>query len=92
MSLSITPEQREAAQAQAGVPLRLIDEQNQQTFYLVDEASLLHMQAISNDKDLESQNRLRAMIQEGIDSPGIPAEQATAHIRQFARKLSQGNK
>ena len=90
MSVSITSEQRAAFQAQAGAPLRLVDEQNQQAFYLIDEASLLHMQAISNEKGAESENRLRALIQEGIDSPGIPADQAAARLRQFAQKLVQG--
>lgn len=90
MNLSITSEQRDAFQAQAGAPLRLVDEQNQQAFYLIDEASLLHMRAISNQKGAESENRLRALIQEGIDSPGIQADQAAARLRQFAQKLVQG--
>jgi hypothetical protein len=90
MNVSITSEQRDAFQAQAGAPLRLIDEQNQQAFYLIDEASLLHMRAISNDRASESETRLRALIQEGIDSPGIPAGQAAARLRQFAQKLVQG--
>lgn len=90
MNLSITSEQRNAFQAQAGAPLRLVDEQNQQAFYLIDEASLLHMRAISREKSAESDIRLRALIQEGIDSPGIPADQAAARLRQFAQKLVQG--
>ena len=48
------------------------------------------MRAISNEKGAESENRLRALIQEGIDSPGIPADQAAARLRQFAQKLVQG--
>lgn len=92
MSLSLTPEQRDAFQAQAGVPLRLIDEQNHQAFYLLDEASLLHMQAIAKELTMESQDRLRALIQEGIDSPGIPAEEAATRLRQFAQNLAQDRK
>ncbi len=90
MSISVTPEQRDAFQAQAGAPLRLVDEQNQQAFYLIDEASLLHMRAISNEKGAESENRLRALIQDGVDSPGIPADQAAIRLRQSAQKLLQG--
>lgn len=90
MNVSITSEQRDAFQAQAGAPLRLVDEQNQQAFYLIDEASLLHMRAVSNEKAVESENRLRGLIQEGVDSPGIPADQAAARLRQFAQKLVQG--
>lgn len=90
MSISITPEQRDALQAQAGAPLRLFDEQNQQTFYLVNESSLLHLQAMAEEKDAESLRRLRLLIQEGIDSPGVPADMAASRLRQFAQQLVQG--
>lgn len=90
MEIAITPELRDAVQAAAGAPIRLVDQTNQQAFYLVDEASLLHMRTISHERGAESENRLRALIQEGVDSPGIPAEQAATHLRQFAQNLVQG--
>lgn len=90
MSISITAEQRDALLAAAGVPLRLIDEQNHAAFYLVEEASLLHLQAVADDKEEESLNRLRSLIQEGIDSPGVPASKAEMRLRALARQLAQG--
>jgi hypothetical protein len=76
----------------AGKPLRLVDPQSKTAFYLVDEASLLHMQSLSEAKSEESLNRLRQLIQDGIDSVGISEADAAARLRQYALRCVQGSK
>jgi len=39
-------------------------------------------------QDEQSHQRLKELIQEGIDSPGVPAEEAHERIRQMAREAA----
>ena len=73
MAAKLTDEMRNEIAAYPGQPVTVIDEQGQKVYYLVEENAPL----------------LRALIQEGIDSPKVPAEDAHARLRQRASELSQ---
>lgn len=73
MAARITDEMRNEIAARPGEPVTVIDEQGKKVYYLVEENTPL----------------LRALIQEGIDSPEIPAEEAFSELRNRAVEISQ---
>jgi hypothetical protein len=56
---------------------------------LVDEASLWHMRAVSKQAEGDSEQRLKGLIDEGINSPDVSQADAVARVRGFAEKLAQ---
>jgi DNA-binding LacI/PurR family transcriptional regulator len=77
MALKMTSEQRDELIASHGQPVPVVDEQDQQIYYLV-AADYLHA----------SQEQLRALIEEGIASRRIPADEAEDHLRRYAEQLA----
>ena len=74
MAADITDEMRNEIAAHPGEPVPIIDRQSQKVYYLVEENTPL----------------LKALIQEGIASPEVSAEEAFAQLRQRAAEISQG--
>lgn len=68
-------------QANPGQPLPILDDASQQRFYLLDESAFLHLQGLANDTERACHDQLQRLILEGIDSPGVPAEEAFARLR-----------
>lgn len=74
MAANITDEIRNEIAAHPGEPVPIIDKQCQKVYYLIEENTPI----------------LKALIEEGIASPEVPAEEAFAHLRQRAAEISQG--
>lgn len=89
MTTRLTPEQRAAIEAHRYVALE--DEQSHERFYLVPEASFLHLQGLAEEEDRACQDRLRQLIREGIDSPDVPATDAFNRLRHLASELAREN-
>jgi hypothetical protein len=78
MQVPLSPQQRDAIAANPGEPLAVVDEFGNAGYYLVPAPAFLH--------------QLRLLIQEGIDSPGVPADDAFERLRRFADALAAGNR
>ena len=76
MAFKITQQQLDALNASHGEPVPLEDEEGRKDYYLVG-ASYLHT----------SREQLKALIQEGINSNHVPAEQAERDLRRYADRL-----
>ncbi len=85
MTTNITQEQQAALIANSGHAVPMLNEQGDVVSYMVDVSSFVHLQGLSKEQDEQCQQRLKALIQEGIDSPEVPAEEAHDRIRQMAR-------
>jgi hypothetical protein len=72
----ITRQQREDLHASHGQPVPVEDDEGHKVYYLV-EADYLHT----------SREQLQAQIQEGIDAPHVPAEEAEDGLRRYAARL-----
>jgi hypothetical protein len=77
MASKITQEQREELNASHGQPVPVEDEEGHKVYYLVD-GDYLHT----------SHEQLKALIQEGINSPHVSAEEAEAELRRYADRLA----
>ena len=86
MASKLTNEQREELAANPHQAIPIVDEQSGSTYYLVGEDFLLG----TGERDEKSRERLRELIQEGIDAPHVSREAGDARIRakiqQFADK------
>jgi hypothetical protein len=91
MGIKLSDELRQALETAADQPLSIEDEQSRRKYYLVDEESFLHLKGLQAEHNRECQERLRRLIDEGIESPGIPATEAFARLRTFAEGLSQSS-
>lgn len=89
MDIGLTPQQIEALRAHPGQPLSMVDESSSERFFLLSEPAFLHLQGLAGETGSESHRRLKQLIQEGIDSPAIPADEALARLREVANKLAQ---
>ena len=78
MASKITKQQREDLKASNGQPVPVEDDEAHKVYFLVD-ADYLHT----------SHERLKALIQEGIEAIPIPAEQAEAELRRYADQLAR---
>jgi hypothetical protein len=76
MATKITKQQRDELLASHGQPVPVEDDDGRKVYYLVD-ADYLHT----------SHHRLKALIQEGIDSIHRPAEEVEEELRQYADRL-----
>ena len=74
MAADITDEMRNEIAAHPGEPVPIIDRQSNEVYNLVGENTPL----------------LKALIQAGIASPKVSAEETFAQMRQRAAELSQG--
>jgi hypothetical protein len=91
MIAKLSEEQRQALQDSPGRPVPIKDERTQKTYYLVEEASYVHLQSLQSDHSRQCHERLRLLIQDGINSPGIPADEAFDRLRTLADQLAQGD-
>jgi len=89
MNIRLSEEQRHALQASADQPLPVEDEQSRKVYYLLNEEAFLHLQGLQSEHEHECQERLRGLIDEGIRSPGVPADEAFARLRAVADELTR---
>jgi hypothetical protein len=80
MASKITKQQREDLNASNGQPVPVEDDEGNKVYYIV-EADYLHT----------SHEQLKALIQEGINSKHVPAEEAEAELRRYADRLASKN-
>jgi hypothetical protein len=79
---------RDEIAAHPGKAVPVVDDQANKVYFLVEEASLLHMQGLAAEQDEESQRRLKALIQEGIDVDHVSGEEGEAAIRRIVQTYS----
>ncbi len=89
MATKITPEQQAVLQANSGQAVPMLDDRGNIVSYMVDVSSFVQLQGLSKEQDEQSLQKLKALIQDGIDSPGVPAEEAHERIRQMACDAAQ---
>jgi hypothetical protein len=89
MSVKLSDEQRQALESSSGQPLPVQDEQSHSVYYLLNEEAFLHLQSLNAAHDDRCKVRLRELIDEGIQSPGVPANEAFARLRAWAEELSR---
>jgi hypothetical protein len=91
MNVKLSDEQRDALAAGSEHPLTVEDEQSRKVYYLLNEESFLHLQGLQTEHERECQERLRQLIDEGIQSAGVPADAAFARLREQADEFSRTN-
>ena len=89
MVAKLTDEQRHALAARSDRVLPIEDEQSRRVYYLLNEETFLHLQGLQAQQEHECHEQLRRLINEGIRSPGVPAEEAFARLRTVADELSR---
>ena len=89
MNVKLSDEQRHALESIADQPLPIRDEQSRRVYYLLNEEAFLHLQGLKADHEHRYHEQLRQLIDEGIQSPGVPAHEAFARLRAMAEELSR---
>jgi len=89
MIAKLTDEQRHALETGGGRPVEVQDERNDKVYYLLNESAYLHLQGLQAEHEQQSHDRLRRLIEEGMESPGVPADKAFARLREIAVRLSR---
>lgn len=84
MQAKLTEEQRSAMAAHPGVPIPIIDDDTEQTYYLISERSLTHLENAANLASESSRQRLQKLIEEGDATESIPSEVVFADLRKRA--------
>lgn len=77
MAAKLTNEQREDLTANPHQAVPVVDDQTKRVYYLVDEGFLLR----AGEHDETSRQRLRALLQQGIEGPHVSREEGDARIR-----------
>jgi hypothetical protein len=77
MASKITQQQREDIAASNGRPVPIVDDDGHTVCYLV-AADYLHI----------SHEQLKALIDDGINAPHVPAEKAEGELRRYADQLA----
>lgn len=90
MNVKLTEEQKRAIENGSRLPLAIQDEQSHKIYYLLDEQSYLHLEGLRADHERACHHQLRELIDEGIRSPEVPAEEAFGRLRSLAEQLSRG--
>jgi hypothetical protein len=91
MQVPLSPQQRDAIAAHPGEPLAVVDEfGNAAGYYLVPAPAFLHLQSLSAENAQQRQNELRRLIEEGLESPDVPAEEAFDRLRKLAKSAAAG--
>jgi len=85
MAAKLTNEMRIELAAHPGEAVPIVDEQANKVYFLVEEASLHHMQGLTVEQDEASRQRLKALLQEGIDADHVSAEEGEARIRRVVQ-------
>lgn len=89
MQVPLSPQQREAIAARPGEPLAIVDEFGHAGYYLVPAPAYHHLQGLNDASDQQSHEQLRRLIQEGCESPEVPADEAFKRLRQIAQSLAE---
>lgn len=87
MTTKLTEEQRRAVEACAGQPVVVADETTSKVYYLLNEEAFAHLRGLQSVHDAECRAQLRTLIDEGIRSGEIPADDAFAKLRAEAESL-----
>lgn len=90
MELSLTPQQIAALQDAPDQPVPVVNSDSQERYYLVSEPLLLSLQGLTSGPDAKSARELEELIQQGLNSPEIPAEEAFDRLRKHAQMLARG--
>ena len=91
MVVKLTDEQRHALEANAAPIVPIEDEQNRKIYYLLSEETFLHLQGLQTQHEQRCQEQLRRLIDEGVRSPGVPADEAFARLQALADELSRSS-
>jgi hypothetical protein len=84
MTPKLSNELQTAIQNRHGRPLEVVDDSGTK-YVVVPKATYVHLSNLCFDADSSTQDDLRKLIQQGIESgPGIPAEQVFAELRTIA--------
>jgi hypothetical protein len=81
MELPIKPQRRDAIHAQPGLPLALLDDASNERFFLLPESEYRRLQDLANESVERRRRQLKELIEEGVNSPAVPVEDAIARIR-----------
>jgi hypothetical protein len=88
MEIPLSPQQRDAVNARPGEPLPLVDYASSERYFLVPAPAFLHLQGLADESESRCHEQLSKLIQEGIDSPTVSAEEAFARLRRTAQRLA----
>lgn len=83
MATKLTTELQLAIAAHPGEPFPVVDDAGQ-TFYIIPEARLTHLEALARDESQATLERLQALIAEGDASPDVSADEAEKRILRMA--------
>ncbi len=89
MSVKLSDEQRQALEQAPQQAVLVEDQQNRKLYYLLDAQAYLHLEGLRSDQEQRCHEQLRQLIDEGIQSPGVPADEAFVRLRSFADQLSR---
>lgn len=89
MNVKLSDEQRQAIQNAAPHAVPVVDDEDQSIYYLLDEQSYLHLAGLRADHERSCETKLRELIEEGIQSGEVPADEAFARLRSFAEQLQR---
>jgi hypothetical protein len=92
MEIPLSPQQRDAIHAHPGEPLPLVDHISSERYFLVPAPSFLHLQGLAGESEGRCHEQLRKLIQDGIDSPTVSAQEAFARLRRTAQRLADEGK
>lgn len=91
MASKITPEQQADLNAHTGQPVPLQGDEGNVVCYMVEATLFQNMQGLSGEPSAQNEQRLRTLIQEGLDSPDVPAEEVYRELRGRAKQIKQTN-
>ncbi len=87
MTPKLTPEMRDALNQGHGRPVDVEDADGSKFYVLIEKDAYLHLQGLQGQQEEQTREQLRHLIQEGVDSEGIPASEAFKRLRDTASKL-----
>ena len=79
MASKITPELQADLQAHVGQPLPLQDDDGNVVYYVIDAETF---------KSFEYEQRLQVLLEEGDNSPDVPADEAHSRMRQSMQDIT----
>lgn len=84
MATELTEQQRDEIAANPHQAVPVVDATSGKTYFVVDEEFLLH-----DGYDEPTRERLRALIQQGIEAPHVSREEGDARIRAKISQLAE---
>lgn len=92
MEIPLSPQQRDAINAHPGEPLPMVDLVSSEKYFLVPAPAFLHLQGLAEEDDQRCHDQLQHLIQEGIDSRTVSADEAFSRLRRTAQRLVDESK